>query len=682
MATTPTNNPIPSEAPRDLKFNAGKIDEVVNSSSKTYLDRFGVSRLTIEGMRQVAKDAISAFGYITLDSFEDGATITLPNQSLRYESTGEYYRWDGDFPKVVAAGSTPENSGGIGAGKWLSVGDATLRSNLKSNDGASLIGFGGITVQEALGVNVKGYPFNAKGDGFTDDTQALLSAISSLPNGGRIFLPAGKYLHSSELKITGKIIYLVGEGKGVTTLINTNENANGVIFDLNFAQGGGVRGISITAKSTQSDPQSHGSYGTGLTVINSNDNFLCDDFEVLRYDNGIDVKNCYQPYFTNFRVLWFAGWGVRLAPYNGAPGEAAGNGSQFHIGKIGNTGYTGPVADSVGILVQYGSGEFFSNIDVQRTGYGIIFRPTASSWVRHIWMDNILGDTSVSDGWTVDQTLGGDLRDLMLQNCWSSYSGNAGVVIKGNPSDINWKNGTIRDNGTFGAQISGGSFIQFHGVTINNNSMNTSLSFSGVVIDGSNNNMSFDSCIIGNLPGDTSHYQAYGIDFLASTASTSFRLINCDLSSYGTGFAPINSRPGANVAGLFSCNLPLRSGVINSSLKKQIALNSATTVPASSTRYIAAYGLTTDVNPAATLVSAGVITRVDLAVSSNPGTSFAYNLIVNSTSYSLGSISGGDYSLVATPTIPVSDGDNVILQVITASGSAVAYHRATITMNP
>lgn len=49
MATAPTNNPIPSEDPRDLKFNAGKIDEEVNGSADYYTDRFGVQRLTNAG---------------------------------------------------------------------------------------------------------------------------------------------------------------------------------------------------------------------------------------------------------------------------------------------------------------------------------------------------------------------------------------------------------------------------------------------------------------------------------------------------------------------------------------------------------------------------------------------------------------------------------------------------------
>ncbi|MCM7400274.1 hypothetical protein M8R60_00935 [Enterobacter hormaechei] len=127
MATTPTNLPVPSESPRDLKFNAGKIDEFVTSMGWTYTDRFGNKHYTIEGLRWLAQQAISQFGYITLDSFEDGNTLTLPNQVLRLEATGEYYRWDGPFPKEVSSDSTPESTGGIGPGAWLSVGDTTAR---------------------------------------------------------------------------------------------------------------------------------------------------------------------------------------------------------------------------------------------------------------------------------------------------------------------------------------------------------------------------------------------------------------------------------------------------------------------------------------------------------------------------------------------------------------------------
>ncbi|CNJ80653.1 GDSL-like Lipase/Acylhydrolase [Yersinia intermedia] len=156
MATTPTQNPVPSESPRDLKFNAGKIDEFVTSFVLTYTDRLGRDHLTIEGLKDLIERAIKAFGFITMDSFEDGATLDNSSQVLRWESNGEYYRWDGSFRKVVPAGSTPATSGGIGTGAWVSVGDAALRGQLLSPVGASLIGTSsGNTVQQELDDRLK-----------------------------------------------------------------------------------------------------------------------------------------------------------------------------------------------------------------------------------------------------------------------------------------------------------------------------------------------------------------------------------------------------------------------------------------------------------------------------------------------------------------------------------------------
>lgn len=143
MATQPTNLPVPSESPRDLKFNAGKIDEFVTSLALQYIDRFGNAHYTIEGLRKLAEQAIAAFGWVTVDSFQGGATLTLPNQVLRWklpDGDGEYYRWDGAFPKVVDQDSTPATSGGIGPGAWVSVGDAALRSMLAASNGALMVG--------------------------------------------------------------------------------------------------------------------------------------------------------------------------------------------------------------------------------------------------------------------------------------------------------------------------------------------------------------------------------------------------------------------------------------------------------------------------------------------------------------------------------------------------------------
>ncbi|MGS3696386.1 tail fiber/spike domain-containing protein [Citrobacter freundii] len=155
MSTQPTQDPVPSELPRDLKFNAGKIDEFVTSMGWTYTDRFGNKHYTIEGINYLAQQVMNAFGYVTLTgvSFTTGATVSNPNEVLFNEPNNEYYKWTGSFsggPKVVPANSTPESTGGIGAGKWLSVGDSTLRAELAEPDGSGMVGHGDKTVDDAL----------------------------------------------------------------------------------------------------------------------------------------------------------------------------------------------------------------------------------------------------------------------------------------------------------------------------------------------------------------------------------------------------------------------------------------------------------------------------------------------------------------------------------------------------
>nr|MDN1587805.1 peptidase S74 [Escherichia coli] len=118
-----------------------------------------------------------------MDSFEDGATLTLPNQVLRYKSTGEYYRWDGEFPKTVSSGSTPETAGGVGLGAWVSVGDASLRSQLSDPDGATK--YPDLQIARWRDTfDPRGW--NAKGDGVTDDTSALNGVLNAAPVGQKI----------------------------------------------------------------------------------------------------------------------------------------------------------------------------------------------------------------------------------------------------------------------------------------------------------------------------------------------------------------------------------------------------------------------------------------------------------------------------------------------------------------
>ncbi|AZS56816.1 hypothetical protein [Pectobacterium parmentieri] len=136
---TPTQNPVPSSDIRDHVFGGAKIDEFVTSIVNTYIDRLGSEHYTAKGLTNLVKRIVSSLGLVPFGTFENGATIENAVQALKAVD-GNYYRWDGDFPKTIPPGSTPETTGGVGAGAWVNVTDLTLRENLSQKDGAGLIG--------------------------------------------------------------------------------------------------------------------------------------------------------------------------------------------------------------------------------------------------------------------------------------------------------------------------------------------------------------------------------------------------------------------------------------------------------------------------------------------------------------------------------------------------------------
>lgn len=215
MATQPTNLPVPSESYRDLKFNAGRIDEFVTSMGWTYTDRFENKHYTIEGINHIVQEAMTSIGYVILagQTFTTGSTLNSPNEILLNEADNSYYKWTGTFAsggKEVPPDSTPESSGGIGPGKWLSVGDAVLRSQISDPDGASRYPELQMARWRDEG-DVRGW--NAKGDGVANDTAAIQEAINQKDY---IKIPAGTFMFSS-LNIRDGV-NIVGSGYTATTL--------------------------------------------------------------------------------------------------------------------------------------------------------------------------------------------------------------------------------------------------------------------------------------------------------------------------------------------------------------------------------------------------------------------------------------------------------------------------------
>lgn len=194
----PTQKPVPSSDIKDLFFNSGLLDIWATSLEHKYIDRFGNCHLTAAGMEWIFNELVTKFkiesekallaaGYAPVGTFQEGAEVVSRNGTVLWklpDGDGDHYRWDGDLPKQVPASSTPQSTGGVGKGAWVSVGDASLRGDLYRDSGASFVGYkypSQKTIKRDVGSKLADYltfdDFGIIGDGIADDTASLQNAI-------------------------------------------------------------------------------------------------------------------------------------------------------------------------------------------------------------------------------------------------------------------------------------------------------------------------------------------------------------------------------------------------------------------------------------------------------------------------------------------------------------------------
>jgi hypothetical protein len=528
-------------------------------------------------------------------------------------------------------------------------------------------------------VNVKTY--GAKGDGVSDDTVAIQTAINA---NKWVFFPAGTYNISNLLTTpSGQIRYLVGQGVGVSIINQTGLTLGGVRFNVGYAQGGGL--LNLTIKGNAPTAQAQGSTGIGLQIVNSNDNFICRDFEVTNFDKGIRIDGCYQPRFEQFRVLYFQNYGIYLSPFVGTGTDGAG--SYWRIGKISNFGFTGNNTASVGLWLQQSSGEFFDTLDITTVNTGVYANPPSTSYVRYLFMSKVLGDSCLTNNWLLDGSQGTVVANEFSQ-CWSSNCQGVGIVFTGiNIDSQRFTGGWVRDSRQDGIQIQGGTNISFTGTEITRNSAASPNVYSGVVISPNVNSFRFNGCRIGNVSTTVGvGQQLYAIVIQPGT-STGFVITDCDLNDNTGASGPIsNGSSSSNF--ICSNNLPLQTVSVNQSDRITLSGVSAGTVAAGSTMYLGPQGASSFPERTSWVTSRkGLVTEmhVSTSVSPGPGESYTYTVLKNNVPTAMtGIISGSGTSVMDSIAhrFTVDSTDWLTIQIVTSSGAAVSDHRFYLSLEP
>lgn len=115
-----TGNPVESTDVRDMSDNAKNFDWFSNSTSDSFIDRFGRDRQTIEGSIRKAGFQPASFDFVTggtLVSGDRNKAVFNPSPS----GDNNWYAWQGAFQKIIAPNSTPSTSGGFGDNAWKPV---------------------------------------------------------------------------------------------------------------------------------------------------------------------------------------------------------------------------------------------------------------------------------------------------------------------------------------------------------------------------------------------------------------------------------------------------------------------------------------------------------------------------------------------------------------------------------
>ena len=189
--------------PPDATWNAQ--GEPLWIDTTTYLQAYTKGGVVEENVRELWNRTLTDAGLtLAAGSFEEGGTLTSSSQALLCYAYDQAYTWAGSFPKTVPINSTPDSTGGISAGAWVSVSGVTLRKELSSHGGSSLIGGIEITA-ESFGV-VSGLVSVTVAKRNADKIMQKAAELSAAGGGKIIFTKSLYQVHMDEADFDGSAL--------------------------------------------------------------------------------------------------------------------------------------------------------------------------------------------------------------------------------------------------------------------------------------------------------------------------------------------------------------------------------------------------------------------------------------------------------------------------------------------
>ncbi|MGV1856181.1 glycosyl hydrolase family 28-related protein [Rhizobium rhizogenes] len=406
--------------------------------------------------------------------------------------------------------------------------------------------------------------FGAVGDGSANDTAAINAAIAMAKH---IFFPAGTYKTTSVITIAATGYTLQGAGKNVTTIAPAF--ASGDCFTI-----GSVAGIdSVAIRGMTIKPTVTKTSGAAIRLIEIANLITLDDIYIYGGYNGIafeanNTNQSIEQQLSNFYIRDCTNAGILC-------GGGTGMSQDVFISH-------GAISDcNVGMKFTNVSGLYVHDVDVVgSTNQGIQFVPGSGGKVIFCFFNNVLADTSTSDGWYFGAS-GGYVASVTCTDCWSAASGGHGINFASAMYGMSWKGGMIRANVGHGINFAVGGKITVSQAQIFNNSRNTSAAYNGINIASGVTDVTLMGNFIGAggydyVAGGT-NYQGYGIYIAASSSTANIVITENNLTG--------------NVTGALSDGMTLTSKSIKNNLGYQNRNSGTTAVTVGNAAIAVAHGL-------------------------------------------------------------------------------------------
>lgn len=361
---------------------------------------------------------------------------------------------------------------------------------------------------QSRGISVKDFPFNAKGDGVTDDTAAIKLAISYLAIFGYSFLlfPPGNYRISDDLDIPTSGVTLLGAGRGCVKIIQNNLAAKILNVTANFTE---VAGITF---------EYNGTPVVGATAYYTSGGFNhLHNFFIENCYTGVEVTQGVANQVYRFDLRNYVNIGVFAHDLNDLIL------SHFIMDADTASGLLGGIRlqdKAEAVMVSHGDiirGTY--SITTDASSYALGVRPAYNTFL------DVFSD-SASSGTLIERSVVTEFAE-----CWFSNRPSSGCTVQ-NSEAITFNGGKFINNAQHGLVIGTGSVrTKVLGATFSGNSTAAANTYSGISVAAGVS----DFTIVGNTLGGSLGFgtQRHGI-VVAAGASDRYSIAHNQVSGNGT----------------------------------------------------------------------------------------------------------------------------------------------------